>query len=92
MSKKTKKKLDIYAPATPPKLFVLEIVLEIPKPGSFKLKLARLMHRNIEIKDNNMPSMILTTNDLKFPYLNIIKNCNTIRLRYFEGNYERNKI
>jgi dienelactone hydrolase len=39
--------------------------------------------------EKNTPKHIFVINPLKPPYVNIFKNCNTIRLRYFEENYER---
>ena len=40
----------------------------------------------------NKPRLIFKKNNLKLPYESIINNCNTIRLRYFEGNYEKIKV
>ena len=40
----------------------------------------------------NKPRLVFKKNSLRLPYESIINNCNTIRLRYFEGNYERIKM
>ena len=43
----------------------------------------------IEPITKNKPRLAFKINNLKLPYKNIINNCNTIRLRYFEENYDK---
>ena len=40
--------------------------------------------------DKNIPRHTFNKKPLQLPYENLFQNCNTIRLRYFEENYERN--
>ena len=62
------------------------------KPSTAIICCAKAISKMTEDMTKNKPRLIFKTNNLKLPYESIINNCNTIRLRYFEGNYERIKM
>ena len=82
--------LEQYAPIIPPKLKTSPLLFKTPKPGSLGLWDKRLIKIKPDIIKKSRLNSIFKKKDFIFIKLNIFKNCNTIRLRYFEENYEKN--
>ena len=78
---KNKKILEIIAPKYPKKFSITLSSVNLPKPGSFKSWLKRLIVINIPDNMKVEPKNTLKRNNLNPPYFNIIIVSNTFRIR-----------